>query len=259
MAELNARIIAKASATASEAPLAADLEVAELAVNTADGKLFTKHTDGSIVTISGSATGGGGGIDSVNGQTGIVDLGIQDMNDFELEQLPAGPVGGNLYSPRVVTNTVTAGQWRHDEEIIVFSSTDSDGVTANPLDGLGVGDSFYCSADDGAWIELIVGPQFNGVSFTGGVYPYYIVGLDTSAPNYAEEIFPGATTLRISDAPGAGSGGSEEPLVEGNILRWNDADQKFKPSSDYISLTALKAEVAAATDFADFQARIAAL
>ncbi len=54
MAELNARIIAKASATSGEAPLAADLEVAEIAVNTADGKLFTKHTDDSIKEISGS-------------------------------------------------------------------------------------------------------------------------------------------------------------------------------------------------------------
>ena len=50
MTELNARIIAKASATASEEPLAADLEVAELAVNTADGKLFTKHTDCLLYT-----------------------------------------------------------------------------------------------------------------------------------------------------------------------------------------------------------------
>lgn len=52
MAELNAPIVAKASGTASEVPLPADLEVAELAVNTADGKLFTKHTDGAIITIS---------------------------------------------------------------------------------------------------------------------------------------------------------------------------------------------------------------
>lgn len=72
MADLNARIKPKKSSTASEVPQAADLEVAELAVNTADGKLFTKHTDGSIVEISG----GGGAVDSVNGDTGavIVDL-----------------------------------------------------------------------------------------------------------------------------------------------------------------------------------------
>jgi len=76
MAELNARIIAKASATAAEEPQASDLEVAELAVNTADGKLFTKHTDGSVVTISG-----GGAVDSVNGETGVVVLGLDDLDD----------------------------------------------------------------------------------------------------------------------------------------------------------------------------------
>ena len=57
MAELNARIIAKASGTAGEAPQAADLEVAEIAVNTADGKFFTKHTDGTVKEISGGGAG----------------------------------------------------------------------------------------------------------------------------------------------------------------------------------------------------------
>lgn len=65
MAELSARIIAKASATAGEEPAAGDLEVAELAINTADGKLFTKHTDNSIVTISGEAGGGATSIDDL--------------------------------------------------------------------------------------------------------------------------------------------------------------------------------------------------
>ena len=53
MAELNARIIPKASGTAGEVPLASDLETAELAVNTADGTLFTKDVGGTVVTISG--------------------------------------------------------------------------------------------------------------------------------------------------------------------------------------------------------------
>lgn len=44
----------KRSSTASDTPTASDLEVGELAVNTADAKLFTKHTDNSIVEISGS-------------------------------------------------------------------------------------------------------------------------------------------------------------------------------------------------------------
>lgn len=57
MADLTARIKPKKSSTTGEVPQAADLEVAELAVNTADGKLFVKHTDDSIKEISG---GGGG-------------------------------------------------------------------------------------------------------------------------------------------------------------------------------------------------------
>ena len=48
----------KRSSTASDEPTASDLDVGELAVNTADGKLFTKHTDNSIVEIS-SGSGGG--------------------------------------------------------------------------------------------------------------------------------------------------------------------------------------------------------
>jgi hypothetical protein len=53
MADLNARIKPKKSSTAGEVPQAADLEVSEIAVNTADGKLFVKHADNSIKEISG--------------------------------------------------------------------------------------------------------------------------------------------------------------------------------------------------------------
>ena len=53
----------KRSSTASDEPVASDLEVGELAVNTADGKIFTKHTDGSIVTISGGSGSSGGSAD----------------------------------------------------------------------------------------------------------------------------------------------------------------------------------------------------
>ena len=107
MADLNARIKPKKSSTAGEVPQAADLEVAEIAVNTADGKLFVKHTDNSIKEISGTGGGGGGieeapedgtpyarqdagwvsvpagsgAVDSVNGQTGVVSLGTDDLTD----------------------------------------------------------------------------------------------------------------------------------------------------------------------------------
>jgi hypothetical protein len=46
----------KRSTVPGKQPLAADLEVGELAVNTADGKLYTKHTDNSVKTISGGTS-----------------------------------------------------------------------------------------------------------------------------------------------------------------------------------------------------------
>lgn len=46
-----ARLISKKSTVAAKVPLPADLEIGELAVNTADAKLFTKHNDGSIKQI----------------------------------------------------------------------------------------------------------------------------------------------------------------------------------------------------------------
>ena len=64
MADFIARIKPKKSSVAGEIPSPADLEVAELAVNTADGKLFVKHTDDTIKEISGAGTGGGDGTDA---------------------------------------------------------------------------------------------------------------------------------------------------------------------------------------------------
>jgi len=44
----------KRSSSTGETPDAADLSVGEIAVNTADGLLFTKHTDNAIVTLGAS-------------------------------------------------------------------------------------------------------------------------------------------------------------------------------------------------------------
>lgn len=60
MAEIQARLIAKQNNTSGVSPLPADLETGELAVNTADGNLFTKHTDGSVVPITDTVLGTNG-------------------------------------------------------------------------------------------------------------------------------------------------------------------------------------------------------
>ena len=62
----------KRSSTASETPDSSDLAVGELAVNTADAKLFTKHTNGSVVELG---SGGSGDITAVTAGTGLTDGG----------------------------------------------------------------------------------------------------------------------------------------------------------------------------------------
>jgi hypothetical protein len=48
----------KRSETASSTPASGDLEVGEIAINSADQKIFTKKTDGTVVEV---ANAGGGG------------------------------------------------------------------------------------------------------------------------------------------------------------------------------------------------------
>jgi hypothetical protein len=69
-------IILKKSSVAGKAPQASDLQVGELAVNLTDKKLFSKDAGGTVIEVGG---GGGGAVDSVNGQTGTVVLTKSDV------------------------------------------------------------------------------------------------------------------------------------------------------------------------------------
>jgi hypothetical protein len=57
-------ILHKRSSTTGATPSSGSLSAGELAINTADGKLFTKKDDGTVVEIGASGGGGGGGADS---------------------------------------------------------------------------------------------------------------------------------------------------------------------------------------------------
>ena len=50
------KVITKKSTVAGKVPLSSDLDIGELAVNTADKKLYTKHSDNAVVQIGTTIT-----------------------------------------------------------------------------------------------------------------------------------------------------------------------------------------------------------
>jgi hypothetical protein len=53
------RILIKHNSTAGTQPTPSELATAELAINTADGKLYTKLESGAVVQVSGGSSSGG--------------------------------------------------------------------------------------------------------------------------------------------------------------------------------------------------------
>ena len=235
MAELNARIIAKASGTAGEAPQAADLAVAEIAVNTADGKFFTKHTDGTIKEISGSG-GGDGAVDSVNGQTGVVSLGIQDMDDFELNENLATENFIRLSGNQIQEPAIWSGQlgWvdgdfyigpgnAQNEPAIGWNVNDSMNAT---LQTLQVGDTVDFDFDTS---------QTYTVTEVGGAYEEerwfrFNATVPYQYGNPAQDQAGSLSNIRIDSPRFPAMVLGDMPLAEGDILQWDDTDQKFKPA-----------------------------
>lgn len=239
MAELNARIIAKASATAGEEPVAGDLEVAELAVNTADGKLFTKHTDNSIVTISG----GGGAVDSVNGQTGVVSLSLDNLSDvidiatpdFRYATVGNIPTGGfNFnggyfqFSPTDSDGRAMAlSDWPQGTSGTVMISTNGDPFLEVPYNNLvDAGTFFQIRYDDSTYVFVKAAPCI--VSFTSP----YLGPTDGQVLTWVE--------ANNQWEPAAGGGGatsidnltdvdtSTVAPTDGQVLTWVDVNGRWE-------------------------------
>lgn len=228
MADLSARIKPKKSSTAGEVPQAADLEVAEIAVNTADGKLFVKHTDNSIVEISGGG-GGGGTVDSVNDQTGVVSLGIQDMNDFELEQNAPG-LTFDTWTDLSAGATISAdGQVDGNGSGYLYFYGQGNDYTEMAL--LQVGDDLTITSGDGTQVTVQV---TTAAQLTGGGATGYVITNGSWAPQQSTPPVP--VTF---ESPRWGAA-TDIPLAEGDILKWDANNSKFKPAApEVVTVNAL--------------------
>ena len=156
-------------------------------------------------------------VTSVNGETGAVSLGIQDMDDFELN-----PVGEYdfLWETKLASGGANLpGEWGTNS--VRWAATDSEG-TAYSTTGT---QQFWISPDKATWTEV------NGdvIHYTvdNNNY-YYILNSSTLTDQINNE---GWVNLYLTFTDPANHSLTDDPLEEGDILQWNNADQKFRPSA----------------------------
>ena len=163
---------------------------------------------------------------------------IQGADDFGLDSGPAAAT----FSTSVGGTPSSEGEYSLQSSYLLWASTGPEHAKMQLLQN---GDSFTADSGSGPSSHTIIeGPASNG-----GTSWY----LRTNQPNFNPT---GSGPLVIESAL---FGTADVPPSDGDILRWSGTDNAFKPSSDYISLTDLKTEVAASADFADFQTRVAGL
>jgi len=112
MTDLNAKIIPLRTETASLAPTAVQLDVGEIATNLEDGLIYSKKTDGTVVTLGGGGGGGGGDLD------GLTDVDVSTVapadgqsliwDDSNSEWIPGYPSFGTATAPFTITTGDTA-------------------------------------------------------------------------------------------------------------------------------------------------------
>lgn len=103
----------KRSSVADKIPVEADLEQGELALNTADGKLYTKKEDNVVVEL-----GAGSGLPSGGVETDILTMGVTDP-----QWSPDMNVKKNIENTAEVTNGLWVGSRSQYDGIIVKDSS----------------------------------------------------------------------------------------------------------------------------------------
>jgi len=154
------KILIKKSTVAGNIPTAAQLDVGELAVNTADGLLYTKHSDGSIVTLSGSAAAdtppaGGAGTYLLRTLVGSSTAGWTNFTDDISSYVSAGSniriafqyKSGTSYTGDIQIDTISIyndfihnfDANTHSYEVAAATTTDIDYANLPPWSPMGTG------------------------------------------------------------------------------------------------------------------------
>lgn len=202
MADFNARLKPKRSTVSGEIPSSLDLEVSEIAVNTADGKLFTKHTDGSIKEISGSGGGGSGGsIDK-----------IEDIQNVEARQTTVSGVEWDVQGDPAVGG----GYWSYADGKLNLNVLTADGTNIGTIfSEMPTTGTIWISFDDATFTE---------VAYTNKSQPfpvYIFFELIVSNPDLSE-----ANSIFITfDSPYR-----DGPSFEGDILKYDATADVWRPT-----------------------------
>lgn len=218
----------KRSSTASDTPSASDLSVGELAVNTADAKLFTKHTDGTVKELAG---GGGSGISAVVDDTSPQLGGNLDSNDKNI--LLGDSDSGNSFANRIKLGAGNDLQLYHDGNNSVIGDANSGSgnlyITGSNFIHLGsadFGETYAKFIDDGA-VELYhdntkrIETTSDGASITGDLT---LTSTDASATEnptldlYRNSASPSANdVIGHIDFSGEDSAGNKDVYAKINV------------------------------------------
>lgn len=138
-----ATIITKNSQTASAVPSAASLSVGELAVNTADGKLYTEHTGGVVKEIIPST---------------VVDGGITTAKIADSAITSAKIADGTIATGDIADSAVTTAKIANAN------------VTIAKLSASGTPSSSTYLRGDNTWATVSGGISAQNCSYTGSLY-----------------------------------------------------------------------------------------
>lgn len=182
-----------------------------------------------------ASASGGGAVQSVNTQTGAVNLDIEDINNVQLNQIAGqatwdnyhasgGQTVDGVYYP--ATNTPVPNSWRTDNNNVNVNRRNSGlaDQTAN-LESLSVGDTVTFTDSVGYSVTDTITAINNDIISSGGTYDRFRIYFSSAATFNSNVNKTGSLTIASTRF-----GAVDVALVDGDILQYNSTDSKFKPA-----------------------------